>query len=162
MGRSIAPANHRSITGADFLQLDRADAPAGGLTDWLTRHLRRAISDGRLPVGSKLPATRVLAGELRVSRGVVTEAYQRLIEDGQLAGRGRAGTRVVAAPVAMPAPEQAGPARRGNGGGIHPHRDTRRTATPTRAPNFPLRTRRRGVRLAPGRAVPDRPVARRS
>ena len=91
-----------SITGPDFLQLDRADAPAGGLSDWLAQHLRRAISDGRLPVGSRLPATRVLAGELHVSRGVVTEAYQRLIEDGQLAGRGRAGTRVVAAPLAVP------------------------------------------------------------
>ena len=127
MGRSIAPANHKSITGADFLQLDRADAPAGGLTDWLTRHLRRAISDGRLPVGSKLPATRVLAGELRVSRGVVTEAYQRLIEDGQLAGRGRAGTRVVAAPIAMPAPEQAGP----------PDGEFTRTGTPAGPPRPP-------------------------
>src|SRR5260370_38710077 len=88
-----------SITGPDFLQLDRADAPAGGLSDWLAQHLRRAISDGRLPVGSRLPATRVLAGELHVARGVVTEAYQRLIQDGQLAGRGRAGREAVAAPV---------------------------------------------------------------
>ncbi len=102
MGRSNTHPDDRSITGPDFLQLDRADAPAGGLSDWLAQHLRRAISDGRLPVGSRLPATRVLAGELHVSRGVVTEAYQRLIEDGQLAGRGRAGTRVVAAPLTVP------------------------------------------------------------
>ena len=88
--------------GADFLQLDRADAPPRGLSDWLAQQLRRAISDGRLPVGSRLPATRVLAGELGVSRGVVTEAFRRLAEDGQLAGRGRAGTRVVAAPLAVP------------------------------------------------------------
>lgn len=108
MSRSNEPTVQKSITGADFLQLDRADAPAGGLTDWLAQHLRRAISDGRLPVGTRLPATRVLADELRVSRGVVTEAYQRLIEDGQLAGRGRAGTRVVAAPIASPAPEATG------------------------------------------------------
>jgi len=92
----------RSITGADFLQLDRAHAPAGGLAGWLTQRLRAAIADGRLPVGSRLPASRVLAGELGVSRGVVTEAYQRLIEDGHLAGQGRAGTRVVAAPSAVP------------------------------------------------------------
>ena len=88
--------------GADFLQLDRTDAPAGGLSDWLAQQLRRAISDGRLPIGSRLPATRVLAVELGVSRGVVTEAFRRLAEDGQLAGRGRAGTRVVAAPLAVP------------------------------------------------------------
>ena len=109
MGRSIEGQDEWSISGADFLQLDRADAPAGGLADWLAQHLRRAISDGRLPVGSRLPATRVLAGELGVSRGVVTEAYRRLAEDGQLAGRGRSGTRVVAAPFAVPAPG-AGPA----------------------------------------------------
>ena len=113
MGRSNSNPVDWSINGADFLQLDRADAPAGGLSDWLAQHLRRAISDGRLPVGSRLPATRVLAGELGVSRGVVTEAYQRLTEDGQLAGRGRAGTRVVAAPLlaaaAAPGPDTGAP-----------------------------------------------------
>jgi GntR family transcriptional regulator / MocR family aminotransferase len=46
-----------------------------------------------------LPSTRVLAEELRVSRGVVTEAYQRLTDDGHLSGRRRAGTVVVAAPL---------------------------------------------------------------
>ncbi|GAA2412155.1 PLP-dependent aminotransferase family protein [Streptomyces glaucosporus] len=90
--------------GADFLQLDIREAPPGGLSDWLARRLRQAILDGRLPVGSRLPATRVLAAELRVSRGVVTDAYRRLGEDGHVAGRGRAGTVVVAAPVRIPAP----------------------------------------------------------
>ncbi|TDC01277.1 GntR family transcriptional regulator, partial [Actinomadura bangladeshensis] len=87
------------IRGSDFLQLDPADAPPGGLSDWLARNLRAAIADGRLPVGGRLPPTRVLAAELRVSRGVVTEAYQRLVDDGHIAGRGRAGTIVVAAPL---------------------------------------------------------------
>jgi GntR family transcriptional regulator/MocR family aminotransferase len=89
--------------GSDFLQLNVDDAPAGGRASWLAGELRSAISDGRLPVGSRLPASRVLAQELHVSRGVVTEAYQRLIEDGQVAGRGRGGTVVVAAPLAVPA-----------------------------------------------------------
>ncbi|HEX2316230.1 MAG TPA: PLP-dependent aminotransferase family protein [Thermomonospora sp.] len=88
--------------GSDFLQLTLDEAPPGGLADWLAGRLRQAIADGRLPVGSRLPATRVLAAELRVSRGVVTEAYRRLIEDGHVAGRGRAGTIVVAAPLAAP------------------------------------------------------------
>ncbi|GAA5155713.1 PLP-dependent aminotransferase family protein [Pseudonocardia eucalypti] len=88
-------------TGADFLQLNAEDAPVGGLSDWLAERLREAISDGRLPVGSRLPATRLLASDLRVSRGVVTEAYRRLVEDGHVAGRGRAGTVVVAAPLAV-------------------------------------------------------------
>ena len=95
------------MPGADFLQLSAGDAPPGGLADWLTGQLRQAISDGRLPVGSKLPASRVLAAELRVSRGVVTEAYQRLSEDGQVTGRRRGGTIVVAAPVPATAIEAA-------------------------------------------------------
>ena len=91
-------ATSKSKAGSDFLQLNPADAPSGGLSDWLTAELRLAISDGRLAIGTRLPPTRVLADELRVSRGVVTEAYQRLREDGQVAGRGRAGTSVVAVP----------------------------------------------------------------
>lgn len=103
MHRSNGNASSRSITaGSDFLQLNADHAPVGGLSAWLARQLRLAISDGRLPVGSRLPATRVLAGELQVSRGVVTEAYQRLTEDGHVVGRGRGGTIVVAAPVAPP------------------------------------------------------------
>ncbi|MDX2969164.1 MocR-like pyridoxine biosynthesis transcription factor PdxR [Kribbella solani] len=99
IGRSNGPR-----AGADFLQLDAAEAPAGGLADWLTDHLRTAISTGHLPVGTRLPATRTLATDLGVSRGVVTEAYQRLTEDGQVAGRGRAGTVVVAAPISTAPP----------------------------------------------------------
>ena len=85
--------------GADFLQLDAAQAPRGGLAGWLAERLRGAIADGRLPTGSRLPATRALAAELGVSRGVVTEAYRRLSEGGQISGRGRNGTVVVAAPA---------------------------------------------------------------
>ena len=99
MGRSIDDRDDRSIVGSDFLQLRLGEAPPGGLADWLTGRLREAIADGRLGVGSRLPATRVLATELGVSRGVVTEAYRRLIEDGHVAGRGRAGTTVLAAPL---------------------------------------------------------------
>ncbi|MFD0278197.1 PLP-dependent aminotransferase family protein [Kitasatospora sp. NPDC127111] len=109
MNRSKGAAVDRSRTAsADFLQLDTADAPPGGLAAWLARRLRRAIADGRLPTGSRLPATRVLAAELGVSRGVVTDAYRRLTEEGQIAGRGRGGTVVVATP-APPPPPPAGP-----------------------------------------------------
>ncbi|WP_030234651.1 PLP-dependent aminotransferase family protein [Streptomyces sp. NRRL S-350] len=103
MNRSKPDASERSNNlGADFLQLDTADAPPGGLTDWLARRLREAVADGRLPAGSRLPAGRVLAAELGVSRGVVTDAYRRLAEEGQVAGRGRGGTVVVAAPPPPP------------------------------------------------------------
>ena len=102
MSRSKPSSVDRSKNGSDFLQLNLGEAPPGGLSDWLADRLRRAIADGRLPVGSRLPPTRVLSAELRVSRGVVTEAYQRLIEGGQAAGRGRAGTVVLAAPNTSP------------------------------------------------------------
>ncbi|MEU6754650.1 winged helix-turn-helix domain-containing protein, partial [Spirillospora sp. NPDC046719] len=102
-GSGNGPGTRAGI-GADFLQLDTAEAPPGGMAAWLARRLREAIADGRLPVGSRLPATRVLAADLRVSRGVVTEAYQRLTDDGHVAGRGRAGTIVVAAPLTAPPP----------------------------------------------------------
>ncbi|MFI1194991.1 PLP-dependent aminotransferase family protein [Micromonospora sp. NPDC020750] len=108
MDRAKESSAQRSITaGSDFLHLDIADAPPGGRADWLSAQLRQAIADGRLPVGGRLPATRVLAADLGVSRGVVTEAYQRLVEDGQVAGRGRAGTVVVAAPAGPPPPRRA-------------------------------------------------------
>ncbi|MEU0440062.1 PLP-dependent aminotransferase family protein [Streptomyces sp. NPDC006186] len=100
--------------GSDFLQLDVRDVPADGKADWLAGELRRAIADGRVAVGSRLPPTRVLAAELRLSRGVVTEAYRRLAEDGQVEGRRRGGTVVVAAPFA--------PASRGVPGAGRPAR----------------------------------------
>ncbi|MFI7157824.1 MocR-like pyridoxine biosynthesis transcription factor PdxR [Micromonospora chalcea] len=102
MDRAKAVVSERSKSvGADFLQLDVGEAPPGGRADWLAARLRSAIADGSAPVGTRLPPSRVLAAELGVSRGVVTEAYQRLGEDGQVAGRGRAGTVVVATPAAV-------------------------------------------------------------
>ncbi|MGW2445995.1 MocR-like pyridoxine biosynthesis transcription factor PdxR [Streptomyces sp. NPDC001675] len=98
------PSRPGASLGSDFLQLDIADAPPGGRTAWLADRLRSAIADGRLPVGTRLPASRVLAEELRVTRGVVTEAYHRLSESGQIAGRGRGGTVVVAAPAPPASP----------------------------------------------------------
>ncbi|MEV4493895.1 PLP-dependent aminotransferase family protein [Micromonospora coxensis] len=103
MPRAKPDPTDRSITaGSDFLHLDVGAAPSGGRADWLAGRLRAAIADGRVPLGARLPATRVLADELGVSRGVVVEAYQRLTEEGHVAGRGRAGTVVVAAPAAAP------------------------------------------------------------
>jgi GntR family transcriptional regulator / MocR family aminotransferase len=101
--RAKASPRNRSNSGSDFLQLDIRDAPAGGLAHWLAERVRLAIVDGRMPVGGKLPPTRVLANELGVSRGVVIEAYRRLGETGHISGRGRRGT------VVTGAPEVAGP-----------------------------------------------------
>jgi GntR family transcriptional regulator/MocR family aminotransferase len=114
MSRAKDSADDRSIpAGSDFLQLDIDSAPVGGRSAWLTEQLRLAIADGRAPTGTRLPATRILATDLGVSRGVVTEAYQRLIDDGQVVGRGRAGTIVVgtagSATAAGAVPERVSP-----------------------------------------------------
>src|SRR2546421_5903130 len=81
------------MTGADFLQLSPAAAPVRGLTGWLADAIRAAIMDGRLRAGTPLPATRLLAGDLGVSRGVIVEAYQRLADEGLVSARPGAGTR---------------------------------------------------------------------
>ncbi|HXN65369.1 MAG TPA: winged helix-turn-helix domain-containing protein, partial [Candidatus Acidoferrales bacterium] len=44
--------------------------------------LRRAILSGAFRAGDKLPATRDLANELRISRTVVLLAYDQLIAEG--------------------------------------------------------------------------------
>ncbi|WP_240436473.1 PLP-dependent aminotransferase family protein [Streptomyces sporangiiformans] len=149
-----------SSAGSDFLQLDIRDAPFGGRADWLAGQLRRAIADGRLPLGSRLPATRVLAAELRVSRGVVTEAYQRLSEDGHVVGRGRQGTVVVAGPVgAGPVGSGlagAGPAEAGGSRRLAPRRpgSTDLFGLPPGEDVFDLiRTAPARIDLSPG--VPD-------
>jgi len=85
------------VPGSDFLQLDRSIAPARGVATWLTGALRSAVADGRLPVGSAVPPTRVLAVELGVSRGAVVEAYRRLSDEGLLEGRRGGGTTVTTA-----------------------------------------------------------------
>ncbi|MFD8599045.1 PLP-dependent aminotransferase family protein [Kitasatospora sp. NPDC059646] len=84
----------------------------GDLAGRLTRGLRAAVRDGRLVAGERLPGSRVLAGELGVSRGVVVEAYEQLAAEGYLVGRRGSGTRV-AAGVADAGPgrvERAAPA----------------------------------------------------
>src|SRR5271170_4799498 len=81
--------------GADFLQLSPAAAPVRGLTGWLADAVRAAIIDGRLQAGTLMPATRVLADDLGVSRGVIVEAYQRLADEGLVSARPGAGTRVL-------------------------------------------------------------------
>ena len=94
--------------GADFLQLSPASAPARGLTSWLAGAIRAAVIDGRLPAGSSLPPTRLLAGDLGVSRGVVVEAYAQLVAEGYLIARPGDGTRVAEGLAQQPPAGQPG------------------------------------------------------
>ena len=56
--------------------------------------LRRAILDGRLRPGQRIPSTRALATDLGVSRLPVLSAYEQLLHEGYLLGRTGSGTFV--------------------------------------------------------------------
>jgi GntR family transcriptional regulator/MocR family aminotransferase len=56
--------------------------------------LRRAILDGRLRPGQRIPSTRSLATDLGVSRLPVLSAYEQLLHEGYLVGRTGSGTFV--------------------------------------------------------------------
>ena len=65
----------------------------------LERELREALRLGRLSAGERLPSSRALARELRVSRGLVQECYAQLWAEGYLVTRSGSGTRVAAGAV---------------------------------------------------------------
>jgi GntR family transcriptional regulator/MocR family aminotransferase len=73
-----------------YLELDGE----GALYHQLARALKHAIVSGRIMPGSRLPSTRELANELRISRNTVKAAYQSLHLDRLAESRIGAGTRV--------------------------------------------------------------------
>ena len=75
-----------------LVQLDRQAAVPVRLQ--LERELRRAVQSGRLPAGSRLPSTRLLASDLGLSRGVVVEVYEQLLAEGYFTARHGWSTRV--------------------------------------------------------------------
>ncbi|MGZ4442364.1 MAG: MocR-like pyridoxine biosynthesis transcription factor PdxR [Nocardioidaceae bacterium] len=85
------------------MDLHLALPASGGRRERLEAALRAAIRDGRLAAGDRVPSTRALAGQLGLSRGTVTAAYDQLVAEGFLrAGQGW-GTTV----APLPAPARA-------------------------------------------------------
>ena len=72
------------------------DDTAMPLYEQLERQLQALILDGRLPLGSVLPAERQLANSLGVSRTTVQRAYSTLRQRHLLSAHGRRGFRVEA------------------------------------------------------------------
>jgi GntR family transcriptional regulator / MocR family aminotransferase len=89
-----------------LLDLRKADGP---LYRRVYHALKSTIRDGRLPPGARLPSTRELASDLRVSRNTVMLAYEQLLAEGYVVGRNRAATSVASAlpTSAMPASSRA-------------------------------------------------------
>jgi GntR family transcriptional regulator / MocR family aminotransferase len=83
-----------AIDEASWIVLD----PEGGetLRAALRRTLRDAVRTGALREGVRLPASRVLARQLGVSRGVVSDAYAQLEAEGFLIAAPRAAPVVAA------------------------------------------------------------------
>jgi len=99
----------------------------------LYEQLRETILTGRLQAGARLPATRTLARDHRISRNTVTAAFDQLLAEGYIEGRVGAGTFVSSElpeealsvrgmgrtssggeePVVQSAPRQRGLSRRG-------------------------------------------------
>src|SRR5260370_1842277 len=74
------------------ITLDRA-APTS-IYQQLCEQFRRAILDGRISRGTRLPSTRTFAQALGVSRTVTSSAYDELFAEGYLEGRQGSGTYV--------------------------------------------------------------------
>jgi GntR family transcriptional regulator / MocR family aminotransferase len=89
-----APANnHRSSSAAGLLI--RIDARAAqGLQQQVYVAVRRAILDGVLAPGTRLPSSRALAEDLRLSRTTTLLAYEQLLAEGYVATRHGSGTFV--------------------------------------------------------------------
>src|ERR1700710_1025455 len=98
-----------SILSARALSLLLADwraVPSGAAYSALADRIRLLIIDGRISLGSRLPAERELAGILGLSRTTVTAAYGHLREAGFLTSTQGSGS-VARLPHSAPrAPEE--------------------------------------------------------
>ena len=111
----------------------------------LAATVRALVLDGRLPLESRVPAERELAGALGISRSTVTAAYNRLRRDGYLRSRQGAGSWVT-----MPGGHRAATDGFVPASGL----DLRIAALP--APPRARRDRGRGSASAPALARPSR------
>ncbi|MDO1527912.1 PLP-dependent aminotransferase family protein [Fulvimonas sp. R45] len=94
---------------ASLLPPIRLEAGSAPIYQQLAEWFRRAIAEGQLRPGQRIPSTRMLATELKVSRLPVLGAYEQLHAEGYLESRVGAGTCVAAA---IPHEAPAAPERR--------------------------------------------------
>ncbi|MFD1055630.1 MocR-like pyridoxine biosynthesis transcription factor PdxR [Terrabacter terrigena] len=109
-------------------------AGSGDLTAQIYAQLREAVLDGRLAGGDRVPATRELAASLRVSRGTVTAAYDRLLAEELLESRRGAGTFVATGCVPPARSSGVVRGRRTRPGAVTPSDLWRSPSAPPRVP----------------------------
>jgi GntR family transcriptional regulator / MocR family aminotransferase len=103
VSRSTSRAVNETSQPIDVLVSVTRDVP-GTLGAQIEDQLRRAIREGALKAGARVPSTRDLARQLDVSRRVVVDAYSQLAAEGYLVLRQGARPKVSAAAV----PREAG------------------------------------------------------
>src|SRR5215510_6036626 len=84
----------KQSTSAPFLSVPLEESSPTPLYYQLYERLRAAILLGQLPPGTRLPSTRQMAKDLRVSRNTMMYAFDQLIAEGYVEGRVGAGTFV--------------------------------------------------------------------
>jgi GntR family transcriptional regulator / MocR family aminotransferase len=77
---------------APLITIDRRETLT--LQDQIRQRIVERVAVGSLAPAQKLPSTRTLARQLKVSRNTVAAAYQRLVADGHLEARPRSGIYV--------------------------------------------------------------------
>jgi GntR family transcriptional regulator/MocR family aminotransferase len=97
----------RTTSSELLIEVDRSRPR--GLRAQIEGQLRDAIRTGRLGAGTPLPATRTLATDLGVTRGVVVAAYDQLLAEGYLAARRGSATVVNATAATAATSPQPGP-----------------------------------------------------
>src|SRR6267378_3289246 len=91
-----------------LLDLRKTDGP---LYRRVYHALKSTIRDGRLAPAARLPSTRELAADLRVSRNTVMLAYEQLLAEGYAVSRNRATASVASTlPASAPASSRPKPA----------------------------------------------------
>ncbi len=88
----------------------QAENATGTLRERVCNTLRSAIHSGSLSAGQRLPSSRVLAADLKVSRVTAEAAYSQLEAEGYLQRRVGQGT-YVAIQIVKPAPVRKNPGR---------------------------------------------------
>ncbi|OLL31828.1 DNA-binding protein [Burkholderia sp. SRS-W-2-2016] len=157
-------ASAKATATADASAAVSAARPAP-LQKQLIERLQQAILTGRLPAGSPLPSSRLLAAEMGVSRNTVVIAYEHLAAVGYVIAD-RKGTRVSplsspaarGEPAAAPAlPEVTYAARVDQFAAAHQHADNASALTPgtPALDRFPLAAWRRALERAMEPALPQ-------
>jgi DNA-binding transcriptional MocR family regulator len=82
----------------EILYRDKDTSPAPTSAGELAERVERAIADGRIAAGERLPTIRRTAREFGLAPNTVASAYRRLMGRGLVVSRGRSGTFVLERP----------------------------------------------------------------